>query len=140
MYEHQGSLSKLELYSWHPFPPICVKLCKISSHAWGANAIVDSKRQLSSIQIVYPLFPWQILDTHQGDDDVSIQQFDNNIFYDVVGGMNSKGRMFGLGSEIGKYKSSSSSMSSNGISLSEYDQMRSLVSKVIEEKKNLKEQ
>ncbi|TKY63655.1 hypothetical protein E2542_SST13533 [Spatholobus suberectus] len=59
--------------------------------------------------------------------------------YGVLG-MNSKGRIFGLGSEAGKYKPSSSSISFDGISLSEYEQMRSLVSKVTEENKNLKEQ
>ncbi|KAL2326330.1 hypothetical protein Fmac_025388 [Flemingia macrophylla] len=72
-------------------------------------------------------------------DGVSSEQSENNIFYDVVGGVNKKGRIFGLGSEAGKYKPSSS-RSSNGISNSEYEQMRNLVSNLSQENKTLKEQ
>ncbi|KAL2336993.1 hypothetical protein Fmac_011439 [Flemingia macrophylla] len=49
-------------------------------------------------------------ESHQssGDGASSSVQYENSIFYDVVGGVNKKGRIFGLGSEAGKYKASSS--------------------------------
>ena len=66
-------------------------------------------------------------------------QSENSIFYDVVGGVNKKGRIFGLGSEAGKIKPSSSRVS-DGISNSEYEQMKIFVSNLSEENKTLKEQ
>ena len=56
-------------------------------------------------------------------DDVSRHESDNIIFLDVVGGVNKKGRIYGLGPEAGKYKPSRSSRS-DGISQSEFEQMR----------------
>ncbi|KAL2346969.1 hypothetical protein Fmac_000969 [Flemingia macrophylla] len=53
--------------------------------------------------------------------------------------MSKKGRIFGLGSEAGKYKPSSSG-SYDGISNSEYEQMKNLISNLSEENKTLKEQ
>ncbi|CAK8531106.1 unnamed protein product [Lathyrus sativus] len=52
-------------------------------------------------------------------DDVSSHQSDNNIFLDVVGGVDKKGRIYGLGPEAAKYKSFRSS-TFDGISSSEY--------------------
>ncbi|KAL2326932.1 hypothetical protein Fmac_020359 [Flemingia macrophylla] len=72
-------------------------------------------------------------------DGVSSVQSENSTFYDVVGGVNKKRRIFGLGSEVGKYRPSSS-RSSDGISNSEYEQMRNLVSNLSQENKTLKEQ
>ncbi|XP_020209038.1 uncharacterized protein LOC109793973 [Cajanus cajan] len=66
-------------------------------------------------------------------------QSENSIFYDVVGGVNNKGRIFGLGSEAGKYKPSSSTFL-YGFSTPEYEQMKNLVSNLSEENKTLKEQ
>ncbi|XP_020227319.1 uncharacterized protein LOC109808653 isoform X2 [Cajanus cajan] len=66
-------------------------------------------------------------------------QSETSIFYDVVGGVNDKGRIFGLGSEAGKYKPSSSTFL-EGISTPEYQQMKNLVSNLSEENKSLKEQ
>jgi hypothetical protein len=56
-------------------------------------------------------------------DDVSTHESDNIIFLDVVGGVNKKGRIYGLGPEAGKYKPSRSSRS-DGILQSEFEQMR----------------
>ncbi|KAL2322105.1 hypothetical protein Fmac_026484 [Flemingia macrophylla] len=67
-----------------------------------------------------------------GDGVFSVKS-ENSIFYDVVGGVNKKRRIFGLGSETGKYKPSSS-RSSDGISNFEYDQMRNLVSNFSQER------
>ncbi|KAL2342606.1 hypothetical protein Fmac_003891 [Flemingia macrophylla] len=80
-------------------------------------------------------------ESHQssGDGASSSVQSENSIFYDVVGGLNKKGRIFGLGSEAGKYKASSSG-SYDGISNSEYEQMKNLVSNLSEENRTLKEQ
>ncbi|XP_020208217.1 uncharacterized protein LOC109793165 [Cajanus cajan] len=74
-----------------------------------------------------------------GDHAASSVQSENSIFYDVVGGVNDKGRIFGLGSEAGKYKPSSSTFL-EGISTPEYQQMKNLVSNLSEENKSLKEQ
>src|SRR4051812_41909713 len=41
-------------------------------------------------------------------DDVSSHQSDNLIFLDVVGGVDKKGRIYGLGPEAAKYKPSKS--------------------------------
>ena len=65
-------------------------------------------------------------------------QSDNFIFLDVVGGVDKKGRIYGLRAEAGKYKSSSS-RSSDGISPSEYEHMRSAISKMSDENMELKE-
>ncbi|XP_029128162.1 uncharacterized protein LOC109803761 [Cajanus cajan] len=73
-----------------------------------------------------------------GDHAASSVQSENSIFYDVVGGVNDKGRIFGLGSEAGKYKPSSTFL--DGISNPEYEQMKNLVSNLSEENKTLKEQ
>ncbi|KAL2333580.1 hypothetical protein Fmac_014793 [Flemingia macrophylla] len=80
-------------------------------------------------------------ESHQssGDGASSSVQYENSIFYDVVRGVNKKGRIFGLGSEAGKYKASSSG-SYDGISNSEYEHMKNLVSNLSEENKTLKEQ
>ncbi|KAL2318603.1 hypothetical protein Fmac_032479 [Flemingia macrophylla] len=80
-------------------------------------------------------------ESHQssGDGASSSVQSENSIFYDVVGGLNKKGRIFGLGSKAGKYKASSSG-SYDGISNSEYEQMKNLVSNLSEENRTLKEQ
>jgi hypothetical protein len=56
-------------------------------------------------------------------DDVSRHESDNIIFLDVVGGVNKKGRIYGLGPIAGKYKPSRSSRS-DGILQSEFEQMR----------------
>jgi hypothetical protein len=56
-------------------------------------------------------------------DDVSRHESDNIIFLDVVGGVNKKGRIYGLGPEAGKYKPFRSSIS-DGILHSEFEQMR----------------
>ena len=69
---------------------------------------------------------------------MSSQQSDNSIFMDVVGGVNKKGRIYGLGSEAGKYKASTS-RSFDGIFHSEYEQMKSLVSSLTVENKTLHE-
>ncbi|RDY12934.1 hypothetical protein CR513_02215, partial [Mucuna pruriens] len=66
-------------------------------------------------------------------DDVSSHQFNNDMFYDVVGGMNKKGRILGQDSEARKYKLVFSITSSDGISLFEYDQMNSKISNLTEE-------
>ncbi|XP_029126066.1 uncharacterized protein LOC109792804 isoform X2 [Cajanus cajan] len=74
-----------------------------------------------------------------GDHAASSVQYENSIFYDVVSGVNNKGRIFGLGSEAGKYEPSSSTFL-DGISNLEYEQMKNLVSNLSEENKTLKEQ
>ncbi|KAG5088185.1 hypothetical protein JHK86_000797 [Glycine max] len=61
----------------------------------------------------------------------------DNVFYDV-GGMDRKGRVFGLGSEIGKYKPSSSILF-DGFSSHEYEKMKSQLSNLTKENKNMKE-
>ncbi|KAK2441843.1 hypothetical protein QL285_013089 [Trifolium repens] len=71
-------------------------------------------------------------------DDVSSHQSDNNIFLDVVGGVDKKGRVFGLGPEAGKYKPFVSS-TSNGISQSEYEHMRAVISNLSAENMTLKD-
>lgn len=50
---------------------------------------------------------------------MSNHQSDDNVFYGVIGGMDRKGRVFGLGLEAMKYKPSSSSISSDDFSLYE---------------------
>lgn len=71
---------------------------------------------------------------------MSSHQSDNSIFLDVVGGVDKKGRIFGLGPEAGKYKPSASTTSYDGVSPSEYQQMRTLVTNLSDENKSLKEQ
>ncbi|RHN80506.1 hypothetical protein MtrunA17_Chr1g0189031 [Medicago truncatula] len=56
-------------------------------------------------------------------DDVSSHENDNNIFLDVVGGVNKKGHIYDLGSEAGKCKSYRSSRSDD-ILQSEFEQTR----------------
>jgi len=56
-------------------------------------------------------------------------QSDNFIFWDVVGGVDKKGHIYGLGAEAGKYKPSSS-ISSDDISPFEYERMRAAISKM----------
>ena len=70
---------------------------------------------------------------------MSSHQSDNNIFLDVVGGVDKKGRVFGLGPEAGKYKPFVSS-TSDGISLSEYEHMRAVISNLSAENMTLKDQ
>ncbi|RZC28906.1 hypothetical protein D0Y65_000755 [Glycine soja] len=62
----------------------------------------------------------------------------DNVFYDV-GGMDRKGRVFGLGSEIGKYKPSSSILF-DGFSSHVYEKMKSQLSNLTKENKNMKEE
>ncbi|XP_058744612.1 uncharacterized protein LOC131634279 [Vicia villosa] len=71
-------------------------------------------------------------------DDVSSHQSDNIIFLDVVGGVDKKGRIYGLGPEAAKYKSSGSSIS-DGISLTEYEHMKTVISDLSVENNTLKE-
>ncbi|CAK8534903.1 unnamed protein product [Lathyrus sativus] len=71
-------------------------------------------------------------------DDVSSHQSDNNIFLDVVGGVDKKGRIYGLGPEAAKYKSYRSS-TFDGISSSEYEQMRTVIFDLSAENNTLKE-
>ncbi|KAJ1415111.1 hypothetical protein SESBI_18299, partial [Sesbania bispinosa] len=73
------------------------------------------------------------------DNDSSTLQSDNNIFLDVVGGVNKKGRVYGLGPEAGKYKSSTSASSSYSVSPSEYEQMKVLVSSLTAKNKSLQD-
>jgi len=56
-------------------------------------------------------------------------QSDNFIFLDVVGGVDKKVRIYGLGAEAGKYRPSSP-RSSDGISPYEYEHMRTEMSKM----------
>jgi len=65
-------------------------------------------------------------------------QSDNFILLDVVGGVDKKGRIYGLGAEAGKYKPSTS-RSSDGISPSEYEQMKTAISKMSAENIDFKE-
>jgi len=65
-------------------------------------------------------------------------QSHNFIFLDVVGGVDKKGRIYGLGTEAGKYKPSSS-RSSDGILPSEYKHMTIAISKMSAENMELKE-
>lgn len=51
--------------------------------------------------------------------------------------VNKKGRIYGLGAEAGKFKHSKAT-SSHGVSPSEYETMRNLVSTLTEENKKLK--
>ncbi|XP_058781747.1 uncharacterized protein LOC131655966, partial [Vicia villosa] len=71
-------------------------------------------------------------------DDVSSHQSDNIIFLDVVGGVDKKGRIYGLGPEAAKYKPSRSS-TFDSISSSEYEQMRTVISDLSTENNTLKE-
>ncbi|XP_058767311.1 uncharacterized protein LOC131640986 [Vicia villosa] len=71
-------------------------------------------------------------------DDVSSHQSDNLIFLDVVGGVDKKGRIYGLGPEAAKYKPSKS-FTSDCISSSEYEQMRTVISDLSVENKTLKD-
>ncbi|WJX29777.1 hypothetical protein P8452_18382 [Trifolium repens] len=72
-------------------------------------------------------------------DDASIHQADDDdIFLDVVGGVDKKGRVYGLGTEAGKYKPSRSS-TYGGISPSEYQHMRTIISDLSAENTTLKE-
>ncbi|KAJ1412533.1 putative transposase, Ptta/En/Spm, plant [Sesbania bispinosa] len=73
------------------------------------------------------------------DNDSSSHQSDNSIFLDVVGGVNKKGRVYGIGSEAGKYKSSTFASSSYSVSAPEYEQMRVLVSTLTAENKSLQD-
>jgi hypothetical protein len=57
---------------------------------------------------------------------------------DVVGGEDKKGRVYGLGTEAGKYKPSRSS-TYGGISPSEYQHMRTIISDLSAENTTLKE-
>jgi len=66
-------------------------------------------------------------------------QSNNIIFLDVVGGVDKKGHIYGFGPEAGKYKPSSS-RSFDGISPSEYEHMRTVISKMSAENMTLKEQ
>ena len=70
-------------------------------------------------------------------DDVSNRPSNNSIFLDVVGGVTKKGRIYGLGPEGMKYKPSTCGTSSDGISQSEYEQMRTLIANLTAENKNL---
>ncbi|KAL2318829.1 hypothetical protein Fmac_032705 [Flemingia macrophylla] len=81
----------------------------------------------------------QIKESQQPSRDrVSSVQSENIIFYGVVRGVNNKGRIFCLGSEAEKYKPSYSRLS-NGISNSEYEQMKNLILNWSKENKTLKE-
>jgi len=62
----------------------------------------------------------------------------NFIFLDIVGGVDKKGRIYGLGATAGKYKPSSS-RSFDGISPSEYEHMRTAISKMLAENMELME-
>ena len=66
-------------------------------------------------------------------------QSDNFIFLDVVGGVDKKGHIYGLGPEVGKYKPSSYRSSYN-ISLAKYEHMRTEMSKMSAENMEFKEQ
>ncbi|XP_057442938.1 uncharacterized protein LOC130734506 [Lotus japonicus] len=62
---------------------------------------------------------------------------DDDIYLEVVGGVNTKGRIYGLGQLAEKYKRSATTVD---ISLSEHETMRHLVSKLSDENAMLKDQ
>lgn len=68
------------------------------------------------------------------------QQSANNIFLEVVGGVDTKGRIYGLGPEGRKGKYKPSAKSSIGISPSEYEQMMTEISNSTAENNRLKQQ
>lgn len=73
-----------------------------------------------------------------GGDGVSSEQSDNNIFLEVVGGVDKKKRIFGLGPE-GQNQFPSSTQSAR-ISVSEYMQMKTECMQIKAENQILKEQ
>ncbi|KAH1144053.1 hypothetical protein GmHk_12G035649 [Glycine max] len=69
------------------------------------------------------------------EDDVSSHQSDNGVYIDDVGGMNNQRQIFGLSSEAVKFRPSSCT---DGISRSEFEQLRALILK--EQLKTLQEE
>lgn len=70
-------------------------------------------------------------------DNVSSRQFDNTIILEFVGGVDKKGHIYGLGPEVANYKLSTSSRS-DGISPSNYEQIRIVIFYLSLKKKTLK--
>ncbi|XP_057451918.1 uncharacterized protein LOC130743707 [Lotus japonicus] len=74
----------------------------------------------------------------QENEDGAHKKSNDDIYLEVVGGANKKGRIYGLGAEAGKFKRSKAT-SSHGVSPSGYETMINLVSTLTEENKKLKE-
>ncbi|XP_057440246.1 uncharacterized protein LOC130732151 [Lotus japonicus] len=73
----------------------------------------------------------------QENEDGAHKKSNDEIYLEVVGGANKKGRIYGLGAEAVKFKRYKAT-SSHGVSPSEYETMRNLVSTLTEENKKLK--
>ncbi|KAJ1406515.1 hypothetical protein SESBI_25059 [Sesbania bispinosa] len=72
------------------------------------------------------------------DNDSSTHQSDNNIFLNVVGGVNKKGRVYGLGSGGWEIQVFYFCLIIISVSSSEYEQMKVLVSSLTTENKSFK--
>lgn len=57
---------------------------------------------------------------------MSSKSLDDHIFYNIVGGMDNKGHVYGLSHEAAKFKTNSTT-SLGGDSHFEYEQMRNLI-------------
>ncbi|XP_045791816.1 uncharacterized protein LOC123886553 [Trifolium pratense] len=130
--EHYKRLKKASDIS-----PTCWKLFQTTHKFKGdPNKWVNSKSE-----IVANEYEKRIVERDSQEplgDDVSIQQADDIIFLDVVGGVDKKGRIYGLGPEAERYKRSRSS-TYDGISSSEYQHMRTIISDLSAENMTLKE-
>ena len=68
-------------------------------------------------------------DSQQSIDNDFAPQDDNTIYLDIVGGVNKKGRVYGLGSgSLSYFASSSNSAIPEGISTSQYENLTSTIS------------
>ncbi|XP_061345137.1 uncharacterized protein LOC133290993 [Gastrolobium bilobum] len=71
--------------------------------------------------------------------EASTCQSDEVLLLQAVGGMNKKGRIYGLGAEAWNYKSTKISASLSGVSTDEYDHMRDLVTSLSSQNEQLKQ-
>ncbi|KEH34277.1 hypothetical protein MTR_3g463980 [Medicago truncatula] len=120
---------------------------KFWSNHWKNRAMIGSNCATMKTDSNMTPSCWEVYQkTHKMKGDPSKWVFsksqmvvsENFIFLDVVGVVNKKGRIYGLGVKAGKYEPSSS-RSSDVISPSEYEHMRTAISKMSAENMELKE-
>ncbi|XP_061362813.1 uncharacterized protein LOC133306502 [Gastrolobium bilobum] len=74
----------------------------------------------------------------ENGEDLVTRQSDNQFYVQAAGGMNRKGRINNLGSEAGRYKASKISTNScEGVSASEYDRIRELITNLVTKNEQL---
>ena len=77
-------------------------------------------------------------DEQEDDHEGAEKKSDDAIYMEVAGGLNKKGRVYGLGPVAGRYKCADAS-SSKSVSTSEYETMKSLVASLTDANKQLEQ-